>query len=95
MYTKNPYPGKYEGNTSRLLARILDNCVGNGYASDELGDVDGFGHYALVLGRRYTFTVYTSSQGFVDVQTWDKAMGKKAWADINLDYEKFCAITED
>lgn len=89
MYTAQRRPGKYEGNRSQLMARVVDNIVSNGCADEELGDVSWFGHYAMVIGRRYTFLVYTDSNGFVNV-TWDNHQTiSKKWADLEQEYEDY------
>ena len=61
-------PGKYEGNSDRLLAVALHLLsLDQSYVDDSEGDVDSYGHCARI-GR---FLIWTSTNGFVDVETYD------------------------
>jgi hypothetical protein len=80
--TLNPHPGKYEGNESQLVARVLNNIIGNGFATDEFGSVDEGGHCALVLGKRYGFIVETDNGGFVTAYTFTKDAALKRFNEI-------------
>ena len=87
MHTSKPSPGKYEGNRSQLVARVIDNLVGNGFADAELGDVDTFGYYAMVVGKRNTYLLSQDSQGFVFVDYGDHQTCKERWAEIEAEYQ--------
>jgi hypothetical protein len=72
MKTLNPQPGRYEGNDSQLVARVVDNIIRSGFATDEFGDVETCGHHALVLGKKYGFIAITDNYGFMEVYSYSK-----------------------
>ena len=87
MHTIKSQPGKFEGNTSQLLARVVYNVIGNGMADAELGESNGFGYYAMVTGKRYTFLLSEDSQGFVFVDWGSHQECAERWAEIEAEYE--------
>ena len=89
MYTKNGYPGKFQGNRSQLLAEVaytasLDGC------NRELGDVDGFGWYGYLHGNQYRYIIHEDSQGFVTVDHGSPVEMDKDWQRIEADYAEYC-----
>lgn len=93
MRTITPDLGKFEGNRSQMIARAVHNTVGNGGASCELGDVQDFGYYALVTGKRYTYILEENDQGFVHVAIFSHSEGLEKWEQIEQAYETLWAET--
>lgn len=60
-------PGKFDGCSDRLLAAALDALCGVSAQDDSAGSVD----YGLHVARFGRFVLTTSSDGFVDVETFD------------------------
>lgn len=89
MYTQKRYPGKFEGNQSQLVARVVYNNTLDGCCED-VGEADGFGYYARIEGKQHTFILSEDSQGFVYVTWYDKQEGAKKWGAILSAYETFC-----
>jgi hypothetical protein len=87
MYTANPRPGKFEGNRSQLLAKIIYNADANG--ADEVCSEEGFGHYALIKGSRNWYILYESEQGFVSVGYGPSSEMLPAWGRIQAKYDEF------
>jgi hypothetical protein len=86
-------PGKYETNSDKTLAEILDSIISNGFASEELGSVDELGHYAKVEHENRFFIVNTDNDGFVDVEEYDTETAREAiWNEIVESYEAFDAM---
>lgn len=94
MHTLKPYPGKFEGNESQMLARAVYNASCNG-SCESLGDVDGFGYFALVVGKLYSYILNENSQGFVDVGIYSHAEAKARWQKISDEYDKFESQAEE
>jgi hypothetical protein len=88
MYTQKRNPGKYEGNKSQLLAQVLDNVIGNGFADEEIGECDSMGHFALVQGKRYSYIVETDNYGFVSYVYGTKKEMVERFEGIVKDYEE-------
>jgi hypothetical protein len=86
MKTLNPQPGRFEGNESQLMARVLDEIIGNGFATDEFGDVEHGGHHALVLGKRYGFIALTDNYGFFQVWAYAKDHALKRFNELLAEY---------
>ena len=89
MHTARPYPGKFEGNESQLVAEVVYNKTLDGIA-ESIGDVEGFGFYAFVKGKRYGFIMSEDSQGFVTVVTCLLAEAEQKWADLEHEYSDYC-----
>jgi len=90
MYTEHPYRGKFEGDCSQKMTEVVYNASLNGFG-DNLGDVADFGHYSLVVGKRYTFIVHEDNQGFVTVNSYSHDKGAKRWSEIETAYKAFLA----
>lgn len=88
MRTLTPYPGKFEGNESQLMAQAVYQASLDG-TDEELGDVDNFGWYGLVKGKRYSFILSEDSQGFVTVNYGTHAEMKAQWDKIEKAYDEF------
>lgn len=74
MFTKNLSPGKFEGNHSQLLAEIVHATASDGGTSEELDFGSGDGYvdwFGLVNGKRFSFVVHETDQGFVDVAVYN------------------------
>jgi len=84
MYTANPYPGKFEGNQSQLLAQAVYNADANEVCSEE-----GFGHYALIKGKRYWYILHESEQGFVSVDYGPSSEMLPEWDKVQSAYSEF------
>lgn len=75
MYTHHPLPGKYERNTSQLIAEIVYAAASDG-ASKEWDFGRGDGHMdwnGLIEGKRFSFIVHNNDHGFVDVAIYDRS----------------------
>ena len=96
MYTKpiNRYPGKFEGNESRLIARVLyDLCGVSGY-DEQCGDVQELGWYALFRGKKYGFIVYEDNNGFFDYTIYDSVReAEQDWRIIEETMERMDLAT--
>lgn len=86
-----PHPGRYEGNTSQLIAEWLDT---NAYISDEeLGSIDEYySFFTLATGEFPWGTGYyitqTTDQGFFSVSEYETLEGAMTrWAAIRQQYE--------
>ena len=78
MYTAKPYPGKFEGNDSRLVAEVAYRASMD--SNESMGDVEAYGYYhSYVQGKRYDYIVTENSQGFVYVEYGDKVAMRKQW----------------
>jgi hypothetical protein len=89
MHSKNRNSlGKFQGNASYKMAEAVYNASLDG-CCEQLGDVEGFGFYALVEGKRYGFIMNENSQGFVSVDYWPIAEAREKWAAIEKEYEKW------
>jgi len=92
-YTLPPRYGKFIGCYSEWLGNVLCNLCGY---DDELGEVDGFGWYALVHGKRWSWIVHEDSQGFFDYGEYEsKSEAISNWCDIQDDYDVFLDSIED
>ena len=90
MFTRDKQhkqPGKFEGNSSELTARILYDCVLNEWCDQEVGEACGFGWYGLIVGKRYGFIVKEDSQGFFTYWCGPKEKAKAKWSRIEHAYE--------
>lgn len=88
MYTATKQPGRFEANRSSLLAEVLNNIVGNGFASDEIGDCETTGHYARIDGKRYSYLLETDSNGFICYQIVPKTEIENVWASVVKNVEQ-------
>jgi len=93
MRTLNPRPGKFEGNSSQLLAEVVYNVGSNGFAS-EVCSAEGFGHYELIKGRRYWFILCEDGQGFVSVECGTSGELLTTWDKIEHEYSEFCRLED-
>lgn len=93
----NPRPGKFEG--SGKLGEALHEMVSDSsFLDDELGDVNDFGWYGLVIdakvpGHRGMIhaIVNEDSLGFFDVTVYpSKAKAHTAWDRLKDEYDVFC-----
>lgn len=89
MFTAKKNPGKYEGNSSQLVAQVLDNVIGNGFADEEIGSVDELNHYALIHGKRWSYIVETDNFGFVSYDIGKREEIEKKWEEIVREYDEF------
>jgi len=95
MYSLTKYPGKFESNRSQLMAEIVSNRVNEGFG-ETVGEIDTFGFYAYVVGKRFAWILSEDSQGFVDVETFtDQAQAAKEWDKLELAYADFCEQNEE
>lgn len=91
MRHDQPHPGKFEGNGSRRLSEALYNLVGDGCASNELGDVEGFGWYGLIARKHgSSYIVSEDSQGFFGYNEYDTEQdARKDWKTLEAEYAQF------
>ena len=88
--------GKYEGNADQDLAEYLHKYSLDG-CDEELGDVQNFGWYGLLLhiikgtlSKGKSYIIHEDSQGFFDYTTYGtKTQALEAWAQLELEYEDF------
>ena len=95
MYTEKPYPGRFEGNSSQLVAEVVSNVVDNGFALSELGNVESFGYWAFVKGKRYGFILSQDNNGFVTVSHGALAQAQAQWEKVEQEYKEFCEGVEE
>ena len=88
-------PGKFEGTADEELAEELYAAIGDG-ADEELGDVEGFGWYGLLVdfetaaGDTVHVIVNEDHQGFFDYEEYDTAaQARRAWKQLEKEYEEF------
>lgn len=90
-------PGKFEGSANPGLADHLYEITMDGMCDEELGDVDGFGWYGLILPEdsplplaataQTSYIVSEDSQGFFDYEEYaTPALARKAWAKLEAEY---------
>ncbi len=84
-------PGKFEGNSDQDLAERLHAVTLDGGCNEELGDVETFGWFGLILdfeGR--SFVVSEDSQGFFDIDSEheDQASAQRAWGRISMAFDE-------
>jgi hypothetical protein len=87
MYTAKPYPGKFEGNRSQLLAQVVYNADMDG--ANEVCSEEGFGHYALIKGKRYWYILHENEQGFVSVDYGPSSEMLPEWDKVQAAYSEF------
>jgi hypothetical protein len=88
MHTIKRNIGKFQGNDSYMLASAVYNATMDGTCA-QLGDVEGFGFYAFVEGKRYGFLMHESNQGFISVNYYSLKEARERWAKIEAEYEKW------
>lgn len=86
------WPATSEKYQNGLAERLSDTSE---FADDTMGDVEGFGHFALFKSDRAM--LQTDNLGFVGVTRFStEAVTQNAWEGLARDYERFClAGTED
>jgi hypothetical protein len=92
IFTDKPGPGKFEGNHSLKLSEELHDIVGNGACNEDLGDVQDFGWFGLILthdnGKSYI--VSEDSNGFFRYREYDtEDLAQEAWKGIEREYSIF------
>ena len=88
----NPRPGKFEG--SGKTGEELYEMVQDGWVSEELGDVEGFGWYGLLINTELLDAPYAiveeNSVGFFDYTAYVlEADARAAWATLEDDYREW------
>lgn len=87
--------GKFEGNTDQDLAEYLHHLSLDGCLDRELGDVQDFGWYGLLLsvmgiGKMKSYIIHENNDGFFDYTTYDtQDLSLEAWATLESEYEDF------
>jgi hypothetical protein len=87
--------GKFEGNADQDLAEYLHKLSLDGCNDRELGDVQDFGWYGLLLhiagkGRMKSYIVHNDNYGFFDYTEYNnKDSALEAWTKLESEYEKF------
>jgi hypothetical protein len=95
MYTEKRYPGKFEACESVKVAEVLSGILGNGFADLELGDVETFGYYALIRGKRYAFITEEDNFGFFTYVVGKPEDILKKWRLIEDKYDLFEMMKDD
>ena len=91
MYTRNRQPGKFEGNTSELRAKVLYDCVMNGAHESEFGESEFGGWHGLIVGKRFAFIVQENAYGFFDIDSFCSVYG---WGKLEEVRERFAKMEE-
>ena len=94
MYTRKPTMGKFQGNSSEMLAKAVYNASMDG-CCETLGDDDTIGFYAYVQGKRHDYILKENSQGFVYVEYGPPVEMKVKWAEIASWYAEYCEDSEE
>ena len=94
MHTQKSHPGKFESNASQLLAEAVYKASLDG-GNEELGDVENFGYFTYVQGKRYHFILSEDSNGFVHVTYGNPEKMQAKWEKIEAAYEKYCEEVEE
>lgn len=89
MYTAKPYPGKFEGNGSQMLAEAVYNASMDGSAGF-FGDGQTYNFYCLIEGKHYMFILCEDSQGFVTVDYGKPDEMLPEWGRIEAEYSEYC-----
>jgi len=88
-------PGKFEGNPDQPLARRLHEVTLDSGQVEDLGEVDGFGWWALIDdnddGRDGWYICHEDNQGFwtIDLGPVGEREARDQWAALVADYEQF------
>ena len=96
-----PGPGKFEGNPSRTISEVLHDWTLDGSIDAELGDVEGFGWYGLIVeispkdtvicalwGK--SFIVHEDNQGFFDYTEYEtEKTAREDWEALESDYDDY------
>lgn len=88
------YPGKFEGCAEQDIGEALYDLTMDGCCED-LGDVEGFGWFAVVDHAGRWFIVSEDSQGFFDYREFEAQAERDAeWNRIETEYAEYCETTE-
>jgi hypothetical protein len=88
-------PGKFEGCNDQDLGEELHAITMDSGQDDELGEVDGFGWYGLIIDLDYNgkvahYIVHEDNAGFFDYTVYDtETEAREAWAVLEADYDAF------
>ena len=89
MYTINKDPGKYEGNRSEQIARVLNNICNDSGHSDEISFYDIIvDWYGLIKGRKYYFICHEDNDGFFTYDIYSISEGRSLWSGLVNEYEE-------
>ena len=97
-------PGKFEANENQTIAEKLEKITLNGFHDNELGDVENFGWYALILNFKEfnfqtigkSYIVNQDNYGFftyTEFETENEA--QKAWSELENEYEQYESENEE
>ena len=89
MHSIQHHPGKFEANPSQLLAETIYHKTCEGWG-ESVGEVETFGYFACVMGKRYGFILSEDSQGFVYVDAYSVAEAKERWQALEVEYADYC-----
>lgn len=93
-------PGKFEGASNEAFAEAVHSVFGEGFGDEELGDVQDFGWYGCLDVSEYKIRedghpivgviAYEDNFGFFSTTRYhDKKEFKKAWADLEAEYQTY------
>ena len=89
------HPGKFEGCPSETIAEMLYGFTMESGQDSELGDVEGFGWYALITNVKEikgnpSFIVHADNVGFFDYASYNSESDAKTnWDRIESEYEEW------
>jgi hypothetical protein len=93
MTTTNRHPGKFEACEDQDLGEALYQLVNDGGCDDELGDVQDFGWYGLVLpddAGNAGYILFEDNNGFFEYQGPYTALEvNDLWRDLQAQYQEF------
>ena len=89
------HPGKFEG--SGEIGEKLHSLMVDGSIDEEVGDVDGFGWYGLIINTGLDCApdviVSESSQGFFEYTIYSSPReARDAWAHLGVEYDAYCSF---
>ena len=100
-----PGPGKFEGNESLSLSEKLHEMVMDGWTNEELGDVQSFGWYGLLISPFSnedkdipfdkvipgpSYIVHKDNNGFFDYTEFaNEESARSSWAQLEIEYTHF------
>ena len=89
MYTRDRTPGKFEGNESEHIARVLYDICNNAGHDDEISFYEIIvDWYGLIKGKKYWFIVHEDNEGFFTYESYSIEEGSSLWSGLLSEHEE-------